>query len=126
MTPRPRFEDEQFSLLPVKRSEPRIPAHQADSETSREAALRIAPKASGLRYEVLSVIIDAGEAGMTRREIEEATGMLTQTVTPRLVELEQSGDIRKLRVVSYEGGMTTITQIKRDHCAVYVANRRVA
>lgn len=120
----PRDLDEQFSLLPVKRSEPRIPAHQADSETSREAALRIAPKASGLRYEVLSVIIDAGEAGMTRREIEEATGMLTQTVTPRLVELEQSGEIRKLGYFDVESRSVKI--VKREGCSVYVVNRGAA
>jgi hypothetical protein len=124
MSPRPRDLDEKFSLLPVKRSEPlRIPAHQSSSETSREAALRIAPKASGLRYEVLSVIIDAGEAGMTRREIEAVTGMLTQTVTPRLVELEQSGDVRKL---TYLGDDRQIHTVKREGCAVYVLNRSAA
>jgi hypothetical protein len=120
MTPRPRFEDEQFSLLPVKRSESlRIPAHQADSETSREAALRIQPKAEGLRYEVLSVIADADQAGATRKEIEAATGMLTQTVCPRLVELEQSGDIRKWTY--FDSPSRSIKTVKRDGCAVYLA-----
>lgn len=103
--------------------EPKVPAHQASSETSKAAALRIQPKASGLRYEVLSVIVDAGEAGLTRREIEQVTGMLTQTVTPRLNELEQSGEIRKL---TYLGDDRQVHTVKRENCAVYVVNRRVA
>lgn len=98
--------------------------YQRDSETSREAALSIAPKASGLRYEVLSVIVDAGEAGATRKEIEQVTGMLTQTVTPRLVELEQSGEIRKLTFFDIES--RSVKQIKREGCGVYVVNRRSA
>lgn len=98
--------------------------YQRGSETSREAALSIAPKASGLRYEVLSVIVDAGEAGATRKEIEQVTGMLTQTVTPRLVELEQSGEIRKLTFFYIES--RSGKQIKREGCGVYVVNRRSA
>lgn len=123
--PRPR--PEVLQLDAFGRGAPKpvpVPAYQKDSETSREAALRIQPKASGLRYEVLSVIIDAGEAGATRREIEQATGMLTQTVTPRLVELEQSGEIRKLTYFDIES--RSVKQIKREGCGVYVLNRKTA
>lgn len=83
-----------------------------------------APKASGLRYEVLSVIADAGEAGCTRKEIEAATGMLTQTVTPRLVELEQSGDIEKWTY--FDSETREIKVMKREQCAVYRVKRRIA
>jgi hypothetical protein len=124
MSPRPRFEDEQFSLLPVRRSEPRIPAHAPNSETSREAALRIAPKASSLRDDVLRVIIDAGESGATRKEIEGVTGMLTQTVTPRLVELEQAGEIRKWTYFS--ATERKVLTVKREGCSVYILVRGAA
>jgi hypothetical protein len=73
---------------------------------------------------VLAVISDAGDAGATRREIEVATGMLTQTVTPRLVELEQSGAIRKLTF--YNGETQKIETIKREGCSVYVIARSAA
>src|SRR5690242_7769430 len=78
----------------------KLPAHQSHSETSKAAALRIVPKAEGMRYEVLSVIADAGDAGATRKEVEQATGMLTQSVTPRICELKEAGLIRPLTYFS--------------------------
>lgn len=121
----PRFSGPQLDAFGNAASKaPKMPAHQAHSETSRAAAIHIQPKASGLRYEVLSVISDAGEAGATRKEIEVATGMLTQTVTPRLVELEQSGNIRKLTFFSE--AERKIATVKREGCAVYVLNRSAA
>lgn len=65
-------------------------------ETSRKAAERIAPKAGSLRAQILDLI--RLKDGLTRDEIEELTGIRSNTVNPRLKELADGGWIMDSRL----------------------------
>lgn len=68
------------------------PAHRnAPAGTSEEAAVRIAGHAARQRADVLAVIVKAGAFGATDAEIEIATGIRAQSVSPRRGELRELG-----------------------------------
>lgn len=91
-------------------------AYQPSSDTSKDAALRIEPVRRSMRREVYVAIL-AAPLGLTRKELEAKTGLLTQTLCARLNELEKAGRIGKL----WQPGTTTLAErVKRDGCSVYV------
>lgn len=57
------------------------------SETSKQAAADMTPKAGTVRAQVLGVIIRAGEHGATCNEIEDAINRPAATVSARIREL---------------------------------------
>lgn len=67
------------------------------SETSRNAAKGVLPKAGSQKHMILMLIRQAGENGMTDDEIADATGMDGNTVRPRRGELAEDGLILVLR-----------------------------
>lgn len=70
-----------------------LPPHERTSDTSREAAEAIKPKAAILRARCLAVIEAAGAEGATCDEVEAATGLLHQSASARVRELVQLGAI---------------------------------
>ncbi|MBX3359914.1 MAG: hypothetical protein KF912_07980 [Phycisphaeraceae bacterium] len=67
--------------------------HNAPSGTSEVAASRIAGHAAQQRADVLAAIVKAGAHGATDAEIESATGIRAQSVSPRRGELRTLGAI---------------------------------
>lgn len=67
----------------------------SDDDTSREAALRIAPAVTNLRDQVMAFIERCGFDGATDEEISDATGMFLYTAAPRRNELVQMGRVVK-------------------------------
>lgn len=67
--------------------------HNAPPGTSDVAADRIAGHAAKQRADVLAVIVKAGALGATDAEIELATGIRAQSVSPRRGELRTQGVI---------------------------------
>lgn len=66
----------------------------SEPTTSRDAAISIAPNAATLQAKVLRLIVwDAG--GLTAEQVEARSGLLGNTVRPRLLELEEAGFILK-------------------------------
>lgn len=65
--------------------------HNAPAGTSGVAADRIAGYAAKQRNDVLAVIAKAGAFGATDAEIESATGIRAQSVSPRCGELRVLG-----------------------------------
>jgi len=61
------------------------------TDTSREAAEKIAPAITGLRKQVYDFIVDHKEFGATSDEIDRNTGINLLSVRPRLTELKQAG-----------------------------------
>lgn len=80
--------DSTFARLPLT-----PPVRRDAPETSHIAAKRIARHAAKQRTEVLSVIVKAGAFGATDAEIEHATGIRAQSVSPRRGELRTLGFI---------------------------------
>lgn len=74
---------------------PLIPpaSRNAPAGTSDAAARRIAGYAAKQRTDVLAVIVKAGALGATDAEIETATGIRAQSVSPRRGELCKLGMI---------------------------------
>ena len=79
---------------------PLFAPHVAGSQTSRDAARAIEPRADTLRRLVLDAITRAGDKGLTDLEGEAATGIGGSTYRPRRVELAdgQLIEIRGTRV----------------------------
>lgn len=123
MSPRPRFVELQIDAFGQAKRE-KIPPYAPASETSRAAAIRIAPKANALRDQVYDAIVAAGEAGATRKELERATGIITQTITARICELKKAGDIRPLTFFSLEE--RKVVTVKREECEVLIVARSAA
>lgn len=71
------------------------PPAQAHSETSRQAAVAIAPTSGTLRAKVLAFIQTRGAAGATDEEIAQALGLNPSTARPRRIELVRGGFIEK-------------------------------
>lgn len=71
------------------------PPAQAHSETSRQAAVAIAPTSGTLRAKVLAFIQTRGAAGATDEEIATALGLNPSTARPRRIELVRGGFIEK-------------------------------
>jgi hypothetical protein len=65
--------------------------HNAPAGTSGVAADRIAGYAAKQRADVLAVIVKAGAFGATDADIEAATGIRAQSVSPRRGELRALG-----------------------------------
>lgn len=65
--------------------------HTAPAGTSAVAADRIAGYAAKQRADVLAVIVRAGAFGATDADIEAATGIRAQSVSPRRGELRALG-----------------------------------
>ena len=61
------------------------------SETSREAAERIAPVASSIRIRIFEWVRERGREGATCDEVEEALGLRNRTASARLTELVRTG-----------------------------------
>lgn len=76
-----------FARLPLTPLAP----HNAPAGTSGVAANRIAGYAAKQRADVLAVIVKAGAFGATDAEIETATGIRAQSVSPRRGELRALG-----------------------------------
>lgn len=89
-----------------------IAPYQSSSETSKDAAIRVEPARRSMRRQVYVAILTMPYVGLTRKELEAKTGLLTQTLCGRLNELERAGRIRKLRDV--EGKL-----VRRDGCSIY-------
>ena len=76
-----------------------VPPHVKDSDTSREAAMSVLPKAGSKRRRIFDLI--AGSKGVTDDELEGLTGWRHQTVSARRRELvllelvKDSGERRK-------------------------------
>jgi DNA-directed RNA polymerase specialized sigma24 family protein len=81
---------------------PAPPPHNG-TETSREAARKIAPKAGALRAVVCDAICLAGPAGATRSEIANATGIKKDTVNARCSELLTRGLVKQVGKRDGEG-----------------------
>jgi len=75
-------------LMPAPREHP-LPTFARESETSRQAAIAKYDRNNGptQRAKIYGMICEAGMRGMTREEIETATGFSGNTVRPRLKEL---------------------------------------
>jgi len=89
-------------------------AHHGAGETETAARDRVAPVAGKLRAQVLMLVADAGEAGLTATEAYELYVVLhgerrggLYSLAPRLSELERQGWV-------YKGSV-------RDDRAAYVA-----
>lgn len=65
--------------------------HNAPPGTSNAAARQIAGHSAQQRAEVLAVIVRAGAFGATDAEVEQATGIRAQSVSPRRGELRKLG-----------------------------------
>ena len=63
------------------------PPYQQHSETSREAAVAIAPDMGTLRGKVYAYIQQCGDDGATDEEIQSALEMNPSTERPRRIEL---------------------------------------
>lgn len=74
--------------------DPRSPPAQSHSETSKAAAVQIAPVAGRLRQRVYEWLLSRGEIGATDEEIQEALAMGGSTARPRRVELLEQHRIR--------------------------------
>ena len=75
----------------AKRPEPKPGTSASLASTSAEAFRRVAGAMPAQRAAVLAVILRAGAAGATDREIEAATGLRQSSVTPRRIELRDLG-----------------------------------
>ena len=65
------------------------------SATSAAAAASVAGVTGPLRVQCYTVIHDAGRDGLTRDEVEVATGLKHQTATARVRELVKMGAVRE-------------------------------
>lgn len=92
-----------------------IAPFQSSSETSKDAAVRVEPARRSMRRQAYGAIL-ATPLGLTRKELEAKTGLLTQTLCGRLNELEKAGRIKKARQFGNSPAL-----VKRDGCSVYVA-----
>ena len=64
------------------------------TSTSREAAVKIMPHADTQRAEILAVIA-ASDAGLTREQVGEITGLAGDSVRPRVYELIAARVVRQ-------------------------------
>jgi hypothetical protein len=87
--------------------------HKAPPGTSGVAAARIAGHTAKQRAEVMGVIVRAGAFGATDAEIEAATGIRAQSISPR------RGELRKLSLI-VDSGERRLTPRGRP-AAVWVA-----
>lgn len=105
----------------------RMPAYQLSSETSRMAAEKIRPKINEMHRTILGELMKADpKYGLTRKELERRTGIITATLCARLNELEEgvTGSdgvwrkrIRKLYKYDAKKGQSVVQ--KREGCSCY-------
>jgi hypothetical protein len=67
----------------------------SERSTSLEAAESVRECAGTLRAKVFEEIAEAGRGGLTNDQIQERTGMLEQTLNPRVYELRAAGLIMR-------------------------------
>lgn len=104
-----------FDMAPRRQHAP----YARNSETSKAAADRIAPKAHLQREQVYAYIASRKDA--TQKEVERGTGILRSSVCARTSELEREGRIRK----AYALVDGKAAPIRRESCAAYEAGRSV-
>ena len=88
---------------------------QTHSDTSREAARRVAGGAHSLRMKVYELIRSAAD-GLTDEEIQDALSMNPSTQRPRRVELVRMGLVR-------DSGIQRLTRSER-FATVWIATTR--
>ena len=83
--------------------------------TSRDAALRIAPRAGHLRSRSLLALQHAGQDGLTADEIAQRIGSTILSVRPRIAELGVEGRIERTgkRRPTSSGAMAAVWRIKK-------------
>jgi hypothetical protein len=115
----PKTQDGELSLFgdPTPKKETHAP-YQTASETSRAAAEQIRSKSESMERLVFDHVVQAAEFGVTRKELESRTDLLTQTLCARLNALEERKLIRKRYHLN---GDNPAELVKRDNCSVYVA-----
>jgi hypothetical protein len=72
----------------------REPAPHSGTQTSMAAAEAIEPAMNRLQQVVLEFVVQCGERGATREEIELGLEMTGNTVRPRVKELQRRGSLR--------------------------------
>lgn len=115
---------EQMDMLRTFSDVPREPEraapYQPASQSSKAAARAIQSRSTAMRQTVYTAIVAAGEAGITRRELEGVTGFLCSTLCARLNELEEVRDIRKMTRLN---SSNEIEVCRRDGCSIYTTTR---
>lgn len=81
-----------MDLLDFRDHYPNHPGFR-DTDTSREAAERVAGRAGAIRGRVLAAIREAGASGLTTNECVERLGIDRDTLQPRTSELRATGEI---------------------------------
>lgn len=76
-------------------SYPGLPGHKGRSETSREAAEAIAPRAPTLRGKIADLLVNVYPGGHTPDEAASALRLSPFAVRPRFTELSAAGLIKK-------------------------------
>ncbi|MBX9609715.1 MAG: hypothetical protein K2Y51_26130 [Gammaproteobacteria bacterium] len=88
---------------------------QRDSETSRQAAEEIRPRAQSYRAACLGFVYGRGRAGATNEEVGKALGMKIQTVCPRMKELREAGELVDSQMRrETESGRAAVVWIHRE------------
>jgi hypothetical protein len=93
--------------------QPRPIPYQRHSQTSKDAALRMAPRAGTKRAELLLFLRDQGAAGATDEEMQYSVPMSANTQRPRRVELVQGGYV--------VDSLRTRKTISGDEAVVWIA-----
>jgi DNA-directed RNA polymerase specialized sigma24 family protein len=71
-----------------------VPPPHNGTDTSRDAARRVAPQSAAMRAQVYDAICLAGASGVTRSDIAGAIGMKKDTVNARVSELLTRGLVK--------------------------------
>lgn len=101
----------------------RLPAHVAQSETSRESAIRFIPCADTAGWRVLAQILLAGDHGRTDDEVEVLLEMRHQTASSRRVYLEGKGIV--IKRLDERGRLVKRTTRSGRNAGVYIINPTV-
>jgi hypothetical protein len=68
-----------------------LPGHARGSDTSREAAINVLPRAGALQQQVYNFIVSCGEHGATVFEVMDGIGNdCKDSVAPRITELKEA------------------------------------
>ena len=78
-----------------------VAPHVASSDTSKEAAVLVGPKAATLRANVLMFLVSLGHIGATDEEIQDRLKMPANTERPRRRELEADGLVVRTDATRY-------------------------
>ena len=89
------------------------------TDTSRAAAASLAPHVGRLEAVVLEAIREAGEHGATDDEVEIATGLAHQSVSPRRISLQRLGLV--VQAIDSEGVNVTRPTRSGRKATVWIA-----